>query len=71
MGAYEFQSCAADLDGDGLVGYTDIHVVLLAWGNMDDPADLDGDGFVGVGDLMIVLATWGSLSLATALTDCR
>ena len=52
-----------DVDGDGLVGVTDLLILLGAWGPCADPpaacpADLDGDGMVGVSDLLIVLGNW-------------
>ncbi len=66
MGAYEFQgdsSISGDVDGDGLVGVSDLLAVLGAWGPCPDPpdpcpADLDGDGTVGVTDLLAVLGNW-------------
>ena len=51
--------CAADLDGDGLVGLDDLVTVLDAWGNKGGPEDLDGSGTVDFGDLLIVLDSWG------------
>jgi hypothetical protein len=53
-------SCAADLDGDDIVGITDLLLLLAAWGPAkDDPADFDGDGVVGITDLLDLLANWG------------
>lgn len=69
MGAYEFQvapnPCPADLDGDGMVGASDLALLLSAWGETGGksgppPADLDGDGTVGAGDLAILLSAWGA-----------
>ena len=51
-------SVSADLDGDGIVGFADLAIVLSQWDD-DGPADLDGDGVVGLSDLLIVLAQWG------------
>ncbi len=48
-----------DLDGNGVVDFGDILVVLAAWDNKGGPEDLDGSGFVDFGDLLIVLAAWG------------
>ncbi len=52
-----------DLDGDGIVGTTDLLAMLGAWGvcppKGDCPADLDGDGSVGTTDLLILLGNWG------------
>jgi probable HAF family extracellular repeat protein len=50
---------AADLDADGIVGITDLLLLLRAWGPC--PActeDLDGDGEVGRDDLAILLKSW-------------
>jgi len=57
--------CPADLDGSATVGFTDLLVVLSAWGPCDAaapcPADLagTGDGIVSFDDLLIVLSAWG------------
>ena len=60
MGAYEFQMCIPDLDGDGEVRVPDLIILLAAWGlNPGHPADLDGDGEVRVPDLIILLGAWG------------
>ena len=49
----------ADVDGDGIVGITDLLAVLAAWGPCNAcPADVDGDGTVGITDLLAVLAAW-------------
>ncbi|MBX3375316.1 MAG: VCBS repeat-containing protein [Phycisphaeraceae bacterium] len=52
----------ADLDGDGTVGFSDLLILLGAWGPCADPcpADLDGDGEVGFGDLLLLLSAWSS-----------
>ena len=47
-----------DIDGDGVVGQTDLAILLGAWGSADELADLDGDGFVGSTDLAILLGAW-------------
>ncbi|MHC4216996.1 MAG: hypothetical protein ACYSU7_00935 [Planctomycetota bacterium] len=64
MGAYEFQGCSCDLNGDGSVGVNDFLILLGAWGPCGDcancPADFDGDCIVGVTDFLILLANWGS-----------
>lgn len=54
---------AADVDGDGLVGFGDVLAVLAAWGACPAPpaacpADVDGDAAVGFGDILAVLAAW-------------
>ncbi|MEE9294012.1 MAG: hypothetical protein V3W34_03480 [Phycisphaerae bacterium] len=52
-----------DLDGDGIVGVSDLLILLANWGPCDDcndcPADLDGNCVVGVTDLLILLSNWG------------
>lgn len=52
--------CPADLDGDGIVGASDLATVLARWGSTDVAADLDADGQVGPGDLAMMLASWNS-----------
>ena len=52
-----------DLDGDGVIGVSDLLILLASWGpcaDCDDcVADLDGDCSVGVSDLLILLNNWG------------
>ena len=60
MGAYEFQLCPVDLDGDGTVGASDLAELLGSWGQCEGcPADLDGNGQVGAFDLALLLGAWG------------
>jgi hypothetical protein len=49
-----------DLDGDGLVGPTDLSLLLGAWGACNGAcvADLDADGTVGPADLAALLGAW-------------
>ncbi len=54
---------AADVDGDGMVGFSDVLAVLAAWGGCPAPpagcpGDVDGDGITGFGDILAVLAAW-------------
>ena len=51
--------CPADLDGNGIVGASDLGLLLLAWGTPGGPADLNGDGIVGAADLGLLLLAWG------------
>lgn len=51
---------AADLDGDGQVGGSDLALLLGAFSTVGGSADLDGDGVVGGSDLSLLLAAWGS-----------
>ncbi len=50
-----------DLDDDGVVGSSDLIILLGAWGRCrgDCIADLDGDGAVGTTDLILLLGNWG------------
>lgn len=49
--------CAADLDGDCVVGSADLSSLLGSWGGSE--ADLTGDGVVGSSDLAVMLGAWG------------
>ena len=55
---------AADLDRDGLVGFSDLLLLLERWGDCPGcalcPADFGRDGAVGFEDLMELLASWSS-----------
>ena len=52
-----------DIDGDGIVGLSDLLILLADWGRCADcddcPSDLDGDCTVGLSDLLTLLANWG------------
>jgi hypothetical protein len=57
-------TCLGDLDGDGVVGGSDLGAWLVSFGESCDPdescpGDFDGDGEVRGGDLGILLAAWG------------
>ena len=58
-------SCQADFDHDGVVGGTDILVLLAWWGECPDddeaqcPPDLTQDGIVDIDDLLVVLTGIG------------
>lgn len=67
VGIARWRACAApvpgDLDGDDLVGTTDLLLLIAAWGDCPDPpadcpADLDGSGAVDVPDLLLLLSFW-------------
>jgi hypothetical protein len=51
--------CPADIDGDGVVGASDLSTLLGAWGGAG-AADIDGDGSVGASDLSALLGAWGA-----------
>ncbi len=68
-GAYEFQPCLGDLDGDGAVGILDFLALLAAWGPCGGacavpscPADLDRDCAIGITDFLTLLSAWGPCS---------
>ena len=55
--------CSVDLDGDGIVGVTDLLALLQAWGPCGGycPGDFDRDGVVGVRDLLwLVAEVWSA-----------
>ena len=55
--------CDEDLDGDGVVGASDLAILLGSWGPCADcPADFDGNGIVDAADLAVLLGSWGACS---------
>jgi hypothetical protein len=54
-------NCPADLNGDGVVGGSDLGALLSNWGSFGT-GDLNGDGFVTGADLGQLLAAWGPCS---------
>jgi len=52
-----------DLDGDGVIGISDLLILFANWGMCGNctncPADLDDDCAVGTSDLLILFANWG------------
>ncbi len=64
--AYLFDAAAApgkcpwDLDGNAVVGVSDLLSLLASWGRCKGcPADFDGNGTVGASDLLTLLVNWG------------
>lgn len=53
------EPCPADMDGDDLVGASDLAVMLADWGSAGGSTDLTGDGIVAADDLTILLGAWG------------
>lgn len=49
--------CPGDLDGDGMVGSSDLAALLGLWGGAE--GDLNGDGVVNSADLAAMLGGWG------------
>lgn len=62
-GDFFISAIIGDLDNDGVVGASDLLLLLSAWGPCDDceacPSDLDFDCQVGASDLLQLLANWG------------
>lgn len=56
-------TCTADIDGDGVVGQSDLGILLAAYGQSGPvgklPGDLDKNGTVDQGDLGMLLAAYG------------
>ncbi len=57
-----FELCFADIDGDGMVGSSDLSQLLGAWGTNNPAADLDMSGNVDSTDLSQMLGSWGPCS---------
>ena len=54
-------ACPADLDGDGLVAFSDLLILISNWGTCDScPGDLDDNGAVDFIDLIAVLVSYGT-----------
>ncbi|MBX3374236.1 MAG: hypothetical protein KF817_10395 [Phycisphaeraceae bacterium] len=53
--------CPEDLDGDTVVGFADMLILLARFGPAlpGEPADFDGNGQVDFGDLLQLLSRWG------------
>ena len=48
-----------DVDGNGVVDFADLLLVLGSWGVCGGcPADIDGNGVVDFGDILLVLGNW-------------
>ncbi|MFO0874123.1 MAG: hypothetical protein U0575_09150 [Phycisphaerales bacterium] len=58
LGAFEFNACPADLDGDGVVDGGDLGLLLGSWGGAG-AGDIDGNGVVDGADMGLLLAAWG------------
>ncbi len=56
-GTFEAPPCPADLDSDGVVGRSDLGLLLAAWGTPD--GDVNGDGLTDGDDLGLLLAALG------------
>ncbi len=52
--------CRPDLNGDAIVGPTDLSILVISWGpNPGHPADFNDDDEVDPTDLSILLIAWG------------
>jgi formylglycine-generating enzyme required for sulfatase activity len=60
------QSCAGDLDGNGVINGADLGSLLNAWGSCSTcAADLNDDGAVNGADLGTLLANWDACQIIT------
>jgi hypothetical protein len=50
-------TCGSDLDGDGVVGPSDVTLLLGSW--QGPGGDISGDGVTGPEDLTLLLGAWG------------
>lgn len=59
-------NCLGDVNGDEVVGVTDILDVIAMWGDCPKggscDADVNSDGVVNVSDILIVIGEWGDCS---------
>ncbi|MCA9289802.1 MAG: hypothetical protein KDA25_01665, partial [Phycisphaerales bacterium] len=63
LGAFESSTLMlipGDLDGNGIVDFADVLLLLNAWGEqcVVCGADLNGDGIVDANDLALILSLW-------------
>lgn len=54
-----FDHKASDFDGDGIVGSSDLAILLGFWGTANATCDLSGDGHVNADDIALMLGVWG------------
>ena len=55
--------CPGDADGDGLVNFDDLNLVLANWNSAGPEGDADHSGFVDFDDLNLVLTAWQTTCL--------
>ncbi len=53
-------NCPGDANGDDMVDFDDLNVVLGQWGTIGPEGDVDDDGDVDFDDLNLVLGNWGT-----------
>jgi len=57
------QGCTGDLDGDNMLGVSEILLIIDHWGEcVDCAADINGDDVVDVTDLLYIVGHWGPCS---------
>ncbi|MCA9309771.1 MAG: hypothetical protein KDA21_01095 [Phycisphaerales bacterium] len=54
-------ACPGDADFNGVVNFTDLTILLEAWGTDEAAADFNGDGLVNFADLNSLLDAWGQV----------
>jgi len=52
--------CPGDANGDGMIGVSDILIVIDMWGQSGGIGDINDDGAVDVSDLLAVVDAWGA-----------
>jgi len=61
MEAFGESTCPADIDEDGMVGFSDILAVIGQWGPCECcRADLDLNQNVGFSDILVIIGAWGA-----------
>ena len=50
----------ADINEDGIVGITDLLIVIDQWGQTNSIADINNDFTVDVSDLLMIIDAWGA-----------
>ena len=55
----DLKGCLGDLNDDNEVNFSDLQVLLSAWG-LSDGGDLNDDGETDFSDLQILLSSWGN-----------
>ena len=55
------QGCTGDLNGDFVIGVSEILAIIDAWGPCPNcSADIDQNGAVDIADLLYIVGNWGS-----------
>ena len=48
-----------DINGDGVVDFSDANIVITLWGTSDAAGDVNGDGVVDFSDANVIITNWG------------